>query len=44
VKFGDHADVINLEVGREVTKMLQITCYQLTPEKEEEKEHTDKLE
>jgi hypothetical protein len=38
------ADVTNLEVGRGVTEMLQITCDQLTSEKEEEKEHVDKLE
>jgi hypothetical protein len=39
-----HADATNLEVGRGVTEMLQITCDQLTSEKEEEKECTDKLE
>jgi hypothetical protein len=39
-----HMDATNLEVGRGVTEMLQITCDQLTSEKEEEKEHTDKLE
>jgi cob(I)alamin adenosyltransferase len=36
--------VINLEVVRGVTEMLQITCDQLTSEKEEEKECADKLE
>jgi hypothetical protein len=35
-----HADATNLEVGRGVTEMLQITCDQLTVEKEEEKECT----
>jgi hypothetical protein len=34
-----HADATNLEVGREVTEVLQITCDQLTMEKEEEKRH-----
>jgi hypothetical protein len=33
------ADATNIEVGRGVTEMLQITCDQLTVEKEEEKEH-----
>jgi hypothetical protein len=37
-------DETNLEVGRGVTKMLQITCDELTVEKEEEKEHTEILE
>jgi DNA repair exonuclease SbcCD ATPase subunit len=37
-------DATNLEVGRGVVEMLQITCDQLTTEKEEEKECTDKLE
>jgi hypothetical protein len=32
-----HVDETNLEVGREVTKVLKITCDQLTLEKEEEK-------
>jgi hypothetical protein len=31
-------DATNLEVGRGVVEMLQITCDQLTSEKEEEKE------
>jgi hypothetical protein len=39
-----HADATNLEVGRGVIEMLQITCDQLTLEKEEEKGHTNKLE
>jgi hypothetical protein len=39
-----HVDATNLEVGRGVTEMLQITCDQLTVEKEEEKECTDRLE
>jgi hypothetical protein len=39
-----HADATNIEVGRGVTEMLQITCDQLTVEKEEEKEHIDRLE
>jgi hypothetical protein len=39
-----HVDATNLEVGRGVAEMLQITCDQLTSEKEEEKEHADKLE
>jgi hypothetical protein len=30
-------DATNLEVGRGVTEMLQVTCDQLTSEKEEEK-------
>jgi hypothetical protein len=34
----------NLEVGKGVIEMLQITCNQLTLEKEEDKEHTYKLE
>jgi chromosome segregation ATPase len=38
------ADATNLEVGRGVIEMLQITCDQLTTKKEEEKEHIDKLE
>jgi hypothetical protein len=33
-----------LEVGRGVIEILQITCDQLTSEKEEEKGHTNKLE
>jgi hypothetical protein len=33
----DPSDATNLEVGREVKKMLQITCDQLNLEKEEEK-------
>jgi hypothetical protein len=33
-----------LEVGRGVVEMLQITCDQLTSEKHEEKEFSDKLE
>jgi hypothetical protein len=37
-------DVANLEVGRGVAEMLQITCDQLTSEKEEEKQCADKLE
>jgi predicted nucleic acid-binding Zn-ribbon protein len=37
-------DTTNLEVVRGVTKMLQITCDQLTSEKEEEKECADNLE
>jgi hypothetical protein len=32
-----HADATNLEVVRGVDEMLQITCDQLTVEKEEEK-------
>jgi hypothetical protein len=36
-------DDTNLEVGRGVVKFLQITCNNLTSEKEE-KEHTDKLD
>jgi hypothetical protein len=39
-----HTDATNLEVGRGVTKMLQITCDQLTAEKEEQKYHVDRLE
>jgi hypothetical protein len=39
-----HADATNIEVGRGVTEMLQITCDQLTAEKEEEKERIDRLE
>jgi hypothetical protein len=39
-----HIDATNLEVGRGIVKMLQITCDQLTSEKVEEKEHVDKLE
>jgi hypothetical protein len=34
---------MNLEVGRGVIEMLQITCNQLTSEKEEEKQCTDKI-
>jgi hypothetical protein len=34
-------DATNLEVGRGFTEMLQITCDQLTMEKEEEKECAD---
>jgi chromosome segregation ATPase len=37
-------DATNLEVGRGVAEMLQITCDQLTAEKEEEKECANKLE
>jgi hypothetical protein len=37
-------DATNLEVGREVTKVLQITCDQLNLEKEEEKKRADRLE
>jgi hypothetical protein len=36
-------DATNLEVGRGVVEMLQITCDQLNVE-EEEKEKADKLE
>jgi hypothetical protein len=38
------ADATNLEVGRGVIEMLQISCDQLASKKEEEKEHVDKLE
>jgi hypothetical protein len=34
----------NLEVGRGFIEMLQITCDQLTVEKEEDKECADRLE
>jgi len=34
----------NLEFGREVIEVLQITCDPLTMEKEEEKRQEDKLE
>jgi hypothetical protein len=34
----------NLQVGREVVEVLQITCDQLTLEKEEEKKHAKNLE
>jgi hypothetical protein len=37
-------DATNLEVRRGVTKMLQITCDQLTAEKEEQKYRVDRLE
>jgi hypothetical protein len=37
-------DATNIEVGRGVVKMLQITCDQLTIEKEEKKECADSLE
>ena len=37
-------DATNLEVGKEVAEVLQITCDQLTMEKEEEKRRVDKLE
>jgi len=36
-------DATNLEFGREVVEVLQITCQQLTMEKEEEKRCADKL-
>jgi hypothetical protein len=36
------ANATNLEVGRGVIEMLQITCDQLTVEKEEEKECADR--
>jgi hypothetical protein len=39
-----HADDTNLEVGREVAEVLQITWDQLTMDKEEEKRCTNKLE
>jgi predicted nucleic acid-binding Zn-ribbon protein len=39
-----HTYATNLEVGRGVVETLQITCDQLTSEKEEEKERMDKLE
>jgi hypothetical protein len=38
------ADATNLEVGRGVAKILQIPCDQLTAEKEEDKEHANRLE
>ena len=37
-------DATNIEVGRGVIEILQITCDQLTTKKEEEKECTDRLE
>jgi hypothetical protein len=37
VKCRVHTDATNLEVGRGVAEMLQITCDQLTVGKEEEK-------
>jgi hypothetical protein len=37
VKYRAHANVTNLEVGRGVAEMSQITCDQLNSEKEEEK-------
>jgi hypothetical protein len=37
VKSIAHVDATNLEVGRGVAEMLQITCDQLTLEKEEKK-------
>jgi len=37
-------DATKLDVGREFFEILQITCEQLTSEKEEEKECADKLE
>jgi len=44
VKSRAHRDVTNLDVGRRVTEMLQITCDQFTVGKEEEKECINKLE
>jgi hypothetical protein len=44
VQYRACADATNLEVGREVTEMFQITCDQLTLDKEEEKERVDKIE
>jgi hypothetical protein len=38
------ADATNLEIGREVTEVLQITYDQLTMEKEEENIRAEKLE
>jgi hypothetical protein len=39
-----HADATNLEMGRGVADILQITCDLLTMEKENEKEQTDTIE
>jgi hypothetical protein len=39
-----HTDATKLEVGRGFTEMLQITCSQMTSEKEEEKECAYKIE
>jgi hypothetical protein len=44
VKSRACAYATNLEVGRRVIEMLQITYNQLTSEKEEEKEYADKVE
>jgi len=44
VQYRARTDATNLEVSRGVTEMLQISCDQLTVEKEKEKECTDKLE
>jgi hypothetical protein len=44
VKSRARANATNLEVGRGVVEMLQITCNQLNSDKEKEKEHVDKLE
>jgi hypothetical protein len=44
VKSKAYADATKLEVGRGVVKMIQITCDQLTMEKEEEEECANKLE
>jgi hypothetical protein len=43
VQSRSRADETNLEVGRGFVEMLQITCDQLTSDKEEEKECVDKL-
>jgi hypothetical protein len=44
VQSRDRADATNLDIGREVKEILQVTCEKITLEKEEEKQCRDKLE
>jgi len=44
VQSRECVDETNLDLGRGVTEMLQITCNQLTSKKEEDKERAYKLE
>jgi hypothetical protein len=44
VQSRSREDVTNLEISREVKDILQVTCEQITLEKEEERQCVDKLE
>jgi hypothetical protein len=44
VQLRSRTDATDIEVGRGVAEMLQITCNQLNEDKEEDEEHIDRLE